>query len=398
MIAPIPKTFDLAIVGGGLVGNSLACALAKSGLSIALIEVAASARTVLSFDQRKLALAQKSIEVLSAFGVLARLQQLPTPISRIHVSRVGDFGRVMLNATEFGHKAFGGVVLAQDLGVALADSVAELENVSRYCPAIVSEINEGIDSVKLKIQQLGVESSLQARFVVAADGTQSFIRNALGIKTMNYDYGQTLFVCSLEAEKANDGTAYERFSEQGPVALLPMANGLYGSICGVAIEQAAEIAELNDASYADYMQSRFGWRVGKVLRVSSRAYYPIKRVLAERLNSTRTVLMGNAAQTIHPIGAQGFNLGLRDALCFAELIKQQGLSETITSDYALQRVLDREQTLAFSDGMVRMTSNSGLPMHILRSSALTLLGSFPSAASSLITRSMGYRSEQEVAS
>jgi 2-octaprenyl-6-methoxyphenol hydroxylase len=391
-----PKTYDLAIVGGGLVGNSLACALAKSGLSIALIEVAESARSVLGFDQRKLALAQKSIEVLSSFGVIDKLQQLPTPISRIHVSRVGDFGRVMLQATDFGHQSFGSVVLAQDLGTALVESVNELENISRYCPATVCGFNEGNEFSVLNIQQSGVESAIQARFVVAADGTQSFIRNALGIKTIDHDYGQMLFVCSLEAEKANDGTAYERFTEQGPIALLPMADGLYGSICGVNSEQAAEIATLNDASYAEYIQMRFGWRVGKILRVGARSHYPIKRVLAERLNSTRTVLMGNAAQTIHPIGAQGFNLGLRDAMCFAELLNKQGLSESITSDYALQRATDRERTLAFSDGMARMTSNAGLPIHILRSVALTLLGSFPSAASRLVSNSMGFRNTQEI--
>lgn len=391
-----PKKYDLAIVGGGLVGNSLACALAKSGLSIALIEVAESARSVLGFDQRKLALAQKSIEVLSSFGVLDQLQQLPTPITQIHVSRVGDFGRVMLQATDFGCQSFGRVVLAQDLGAALVNSVCELKNVSRYCPASVCGFNESDEFSLLNIQQSGVESTIQARFVVAADGTQSFIRSALGIKTVDHDYGQMLFVCSLDAEKANDGTAYERFSEQGPVALLPMADGMFGSICGVSSEQAAGIAALSDASYAEYIQMRFGWRVGKILRVGPRSHYPIKRVLAERLNSKRTVLMGNAAQTIHPIGAQGFNLGLRDAMCFAELVYKQGLSESITSDYALQRAADRERTLAFSDGMARMTSNTGLPSHIVRSIALTLLGSFPSAASRLVSNSMGFRSAQEV--
>lgn len=390
------KTYDLAIVGGGLVGNSLACALAESGLSIALIEVAESARSASGFDQRKLALAQRSISELSDLGILQRLQQPATSIKRIHVSRAGDFGRVLLQAVDFGHEAFGSVVLAQDLGVALVEQVSSLKNVSRYCPATVIAYQELDDYSILQINASGTESSIQARYVVAADGTNSFIRNALGIKTLEHAYGQTLFVCSLEAEKSNDGTAYERFSEQGPVALLPMADGMYGSICGVSAANAAEIMALDDAHYAEYIQTRFGWRVGKIKRVGTRSHYPIKRVLAERLNSKRTVLMGNAAQTIHPIGAQGFNLGLRDALCFAELISEQGLSESITSDYATQRALDRERTLALSDGMARMTANSSFSSHLMRSMALSFIGSVPSIAAPLVTQSMGFRSNTGV--
>lgn len=390
------KTYDLAIVGGGLVGNSLACALAESGLSIALIEVAESARSALGFDQRKLALAEASIKALLGFGVLQRLQQPPTSIKRIHVSRIGDFGRVLLQAADFGHEAFGGVVLAQDLGAALVESVGALKHVSRYCPATVIAHQELDDYSILKINASGAESTIQARYVVAADGTHSFIRNALGIKTIEHDYEQTLFVCSLEAEKANDGTAFERFSEQGPVALLPMADGLYGSICGVSTANASEIMALDDARYAEYIQSRFGWRVGKIKRVGTRSHYPIKRVLAECLNSKRAVLIGNAAQTIHPIGAQGFNLGLRDALCFAELISEHGLSETITADYATQRASDRERTLALSDGMARMTANSSFSSHLMRSIALSFIGSVPSLVTPLVTQTMGFRSNAGV--
>jgi 2-octaprenyl-6-methoxyphenol hydroxylase len=171
-----------------------------------------------------------------------------------------------------------------------------------------------------------------------------------------------------------------------------MAGGLYGSICGVSVANAAEIMALDDAHYAEYMQSRFGWRVGKIKRVGMRSHYPIKRVLAECLNSKRAVLMGNAAQTIHPIGAQGFNLGLRDALCFAELISKQGLSESLTNDYATLRFSDRERTLAMSDGMARMTANNSFSSHLMRSFALSFIGSVPSIATPLVTQSMGFRS------
>jgi len=390
-VQPQSDPFDLAIVGGGLVGSSLACALEPLGLRVALIEAAESAQAVPGFDQRKLALSKLSLEALSAIGVLGRLRQQPTAIERIHVSRTGDFGRVLLKADDFGHAAFGGVVLAQDLGHALSEQVASLENTRRFCPASLEACSLDGPVAELSLQTPDGAQRIQARWVAAADGTQSSIRGALGIGTLEHDYRQSVFVCSLQAEKASDGTAYERFSEQGPVALLPMADGQYGSICGVASGHEHAVAQLSDAGYADYLQQRFGWRVGKIQRVGKRSHYPLKRVLAERIAAKRCVLLGNAAQTIHPIGAQGFNLGLRDALGFAALAGRHGLDDGLADRYAQSRAGDRERTLAFSDGLARLTGNQGLPMHALRSLALSALGIKPQWAAPMVSAAMGMR-------
>ncbi len=389
-----PDSYDLAIVGGGLVGSSLACALEPFGLRIALIESAQSAQTASGFDQRKLALSKLSLEALAKFGVLDRLQQPATAITQIHVSRVGDFGRVLLKAQDFGHAAFGGVVLAQDLGMALAEQVSRLKNTQRFCPASVTAFGMEEDAAHLSIASPDAKQTLRARFVVAADGTQSFMRQALAIGTREHDYQQQLFVCSLMAEKGSDGRAYERFSEQGPVALLPMANGQFGSICGVSSSQADAIAALSDSAYIAYLQQRFGWRVGKIQQVGKRSHYPLKRVLAEKIAAPRCVLMGNAAQTIHPIGAQGFNLGLRDALSFAQLIQQFGLIDGLSARYAQSRADDRERTLAFSDGLAKLTSNQSLPLHALRSMALSVLGQAPHLAAAMVSSAMGMRHHQ----
>lgn len=390
-----PETFDLAIVGGGLVGSSLACALEPFGLRIALIEAAQSAQAASGFDQRKLALSKLSLEALMQLGVLQRLQHQPTAITQIHVSRVGDFGRVLLTASEFGHAAFGGVVLAQDLGAALVGQVSVLKNTQRYCPANVTGFSMSDDGAELHIDTATEGKRLiRAKFVVAADGTQSFVRQALAIGTLEHDYQQHIFVCSLHAEKPSNGIAYERFSEQGPVALLPMSEGQFGSICSVSTEHATAIASLSDSAYCEYFQQRFGWRVGKILLVGKRAHYPLKRVLAERIAVPGCVLMGNAAQTIHPIGAQGFNLGLRDVLSFAQIIKQHGLSDDLPMRYAQSRVQDREQTLTFSDGLAKLTSNQGFPMHALRSIALSSLGQMPQLAASMVSSAMGMRHQQ----
>ena len=385
--------FDLAIVGGGLVGSSLACALADSGLRIALLEAAESERAPPGFDQRKLALAERSLATLSRLEVLPGLAVQPVPIRRIHVSRAGDFGRILLDADAFGHTCFGGVVLARDLGHALASRVAALPAITRICPAVVTAYAAAQHAAQLTYRTPDGETTLQTRWVIAADGTQSFLRAAAGIGVETHDYGQTLFVCSVQAERDSDGTAYERFSEHGPVALLPMANGAYGAVCGVAAAQADTVAALADDAYAGYLQDRFGWRVGRLRSVGARSRYPLRRVLARRLVSGPVIVIGNAAQTIHPIGAQGFNLGLRDAIGLAEAVLSHGVGPALGAGYAASRTHDRERTLAFSDGLARITANPGLPLHLLRSLGLALLGSAPGLVSGLVGGAMGYRDE-----
>ena len=383
--------YDILILGGGLVGNSLACALEGRGYRIGLVEASAPHASPPGFDERKLALSAASLNALAAIGVLAGLATAPSPIRKIHVSRTGDFGAVRLRADEFGREAFGGVVLARELGLALEARLAALSDLRLLRPATVAGLRLHGDGYAVEIQREGQAQTLTTRLLVAADGTRSFARNALGIGTIEHDYRQTLVVCSLAAERIADGTAYERMSEQGPVALLPM-DRMYGAICGVARDDAQRVLALGDDGYREYFQQRFGWRAGRVARVGKRSAYPIVRVLAERLTAPRAVLMGNAAQTIHPIGAQGFNLGLRDALTLAELLAGGDPGDGAVLDaYVDARQEDRERTLAFSDGLARLTANDEFPMPMLRSLGLLALGHLPGLSAPLVSGAMGFR-------
>jgi len=386
----VKPEFDILILGGGLVGSSLACALEGRGYRIGLVEASLPSGSPPGFDERKLALAAASVNALTALGVLSGAEVL-SPLRRIHVSSAGDFGVVRLEASDSGREAFGGVLTARELGLALERRVAGLADLRLLRPETVTGVQAQDDFVSVRLRSEKQERSVATRLLVAADGTRSFARGALGIATEEHDYGQTLLVCSVATDRAADGTAYERFTRQGPVALLPMGQE-YGAICAVPGAEAGAIMALDDADYASYFQSRFGWRAGRIERVGRRSAYPIVRVLAERVAGPRTILVGNAAQTIHPIGAQGFNLGLRDALTLAELLDEGDPgSADLLEAYVAARSEDRQRTLAFSDGLARSTANPSLSMQVMRSFGLMALAHVPGLSSPLVAGAMGFR-------
>jgi len=245
------------------------------------------------------------------------------------------------------------------------------------------------------------EHLLRTRLLVGADGTRSGVRDALGIGADEHDYAQTLFVTRLRTERAPDGTAYERFGNDGPTALLPRGDRHFGLIHGVAREEADAVAAMDEAAFLARVQEAFGWRAGRFLSCGARSAYPITRVMALALTAPRAVLVGNAAQTIHPIGAQGFNLGLRDALTLAELIEdtRRGDSGFDCGDAALlarhvqRRQDDRARTVAFSHGLARFTSNDSELLRPLRSLGLFAADRMPSAQAFLVGAAMGYRGD-----
>ncbi|MBD9376951.1 2-octaprenyl-6-methoxyphenyl hydroxylase [Pseudoxanthomonas sp. PXM04] len=387
---------DVVIVGGGLVGASLAIALDRLGIDVGLVEATPGTTMPAVFDQRNLSFAAATVNALTALGVMRKLRAAPGPIRRIHISRQGDFGRVRLEATDYGRDSFGQVVVARDFGEALEARLRELDHVTRYRPARFVALEEGGEGGRrLRLAGEAGEQILDARLLVAADGTRSQLRDALGIGAQEHDYAQTLFVARVRAEHAPDGTAYERFTATGPTALLPRGDRHFGAIHGVPSEQAANVAGLDEAAWLGRLQQAFGWRIGRFLASGERSAYPIARVVAERLTAPRAVLVGNAAQTLHPIGAQGFNLGLRDALTLAELIGQGGDpgADSLLRTYADRRAEDRQRTLAFSDGLARLTANPAPLLRPLRSLGLAAVDVSPTLQAYLVGGAMGFRGD-----
>ena len=387
---------DVVIVGGGLVGASLAIALARQGVEVGLVEAAPAGQMPAVFDQRNLSFAAATVNALTALGVMQQLRTPTGPIRRIHISRQGDFGRVRLEAQDYGRATFGQVVVARDFGEALEARLAGLSQLTRYRPArFVDFAPDEAGHRALRIADAEGERTLHARLVVAADGTRSAVRAALGIGVDEHDYGQTLLVARVRATQAPDGTAYERLGDDGPTALLPRGDRHWGVVHGVAREQAETVAALDDAAWLARLQHAVGWRIGRLVASGERSAYPIARVVAQRLVADRAVVLGNAAQTIHPIGAQGFNLGLRDALTLAEEIARgddPGAASRLAA-YAARRREDRERTLAFSDGLARLTANPSPLLKPVRSAGLVAMEAQPSLQAFLVGGAMGFRGD-----
>jgi 2-octaprenyl-6-methoxyphenol hydroxylase len=308
---------DVAIIGGGMVGASLAVGLAGTGVSTLLVEgTAPGSKIQPSFDDRTTALGNASRRIFQGLGVWERLAPEAAAIRTIHVSDAGRFGFARLIAAEQGIDAFGYVIPNRVIGAALWERLQGAKDVLLRVPARPEQVEIADQAVTFRV---GSES-VSARLVVAADGAHSVVRAAARIEADVEDYDQIAIVANVAADRPHDGTAYERFTESGPLAVLPLHDGSYGVIWTCTPARATEVLSFDNNTYLRELQERFGWRAGRFVRAGVRASYPLKLTRAATTVAARTVLIGNAAQALHPVAGQGFNLGLRDAAMLAEVI------------------------------------------------------------------------------
>ena len=351
---------DVAIAGGGMVGLSLAAALAELPLDVVVIEpVAPDAELQPSFDSRTTALSNGSRRVLEGIGAWAPIASRATAIQRIHVSERGRFGTAILTAEEQGVAALGHTIENRLLGQALRERVAGFPRV-RILHDRVAGLDPGADPSA--IETAGGER-YTARLVVAADGAQSSLRAALGVGASISDYGQRAIVAHVDTTRFHNYTAYERFTPDGPIAVLPIGEGRSAIVWTLAPEAAARVLALEDGAFLAELQQAFGLRLGRFTRVGRRQAYPLALTKAARLIAPRAAILGNAAQSLHPVAGQGFNLALRDVALLAELIASAAGGDpgapALLERYAREREPDREAVIRFTDALVR---GFGLPL------------------------------------
>jgi 2-octaprenyl-6-methoxyphenol hydroxylase len=390
--------FDIIIIGGGMVGASLARALAGCGLQIAVVEAwpLDSVRQP-SYDDRAIALAYGSRLILQGIGVWEGLQAAAEPIRHIHVSDRGHFGFTRLEADEMEADALGYVATGHALGEALLQGLDAVPNVTLFCPASLERfrITEQSVEVDLLVGADKESRSLSGRLLVAADGTRSAIREQLGIGVDAWAYGQTAVISNLTPGVTPNGTAFERFTDAGPMAMLPLTKGRYGMVWTLADEMVEEVLALDDSAFLQRVQERFGYRLGRFQKTGAHVTYPLKLIRAKEHVRHRVALIGNAAHAVHPITGQGFNLGIRDVAVLADLLHdafhQDGDigSMGVLEHYARWRHRDQQAVALMTDGLVRLFTNPLLPVRCARNLGLLGLDLLPPAKRLLTRQFMG---------
>lgn len=399
--------YDIIIAGGGMIGTSLGIALAPLNLRVAVVEaVARGAAQQPSFDDRSTALSRSSQRTFEAMGLWPDVVAAATPIRSIHVSDKGRFGFSHIDADEQDVEALGYVVINRVLGEVLQSSFARVEGLDFVCPAMIRDVSISEEAITAGIDAPDGPRSLRCQLLVAADGANSTVREMIGISAARVDYDQCAVVGNVLPERPPANRAYERFTRDGPIAMLPVADNRAAFVWIASPDRAAELLALPDAAFADRLQDIFGYRLGRFSKVGKRAAYPLALTKANGLIARRSVVVGNAAHGLHPVAAQGFNLGMRDVaalcdcICDAQLANRSAHdsaqagppdpgSATILDNYAKWRYRDQRKVVRSTDGIVRLFGDQRRPVKFLRDVGMLAFDLVPGVRKTFAKHTMG---------
>lgn len=398
------RQVDVTLVGGGMSGAVLALSLAAlrkpdgSPLSILLLEASApdtqvSAPLHPGFDARAIALAAGTCEALERRGLWPLFAPHCAPITHIHVSDRGHCGQTRLSAAEYGLPALGQVIELAAVGHALQQAMAACKQIRVVCPARVGDIQPREEAVRLTLES---GEQVDTRLLVAADGGNSFVRQHFKLAATRHDFEQSAIIATVKTAEDPAGRAFERFTEQGPLALLPMQEGLSSLVWSVARHEVDELMGLDEAAFLARLQAAFGWRLGRFERTGQRHVYPLVLTACDYPLAQRTVLVGNAAHALHPIAGQGFNLGMRDldlltdAIASALAAGEDIGSFSVLNGYWQQRKVDQAQTVWLTSSLAQLFSNGHDPLVAGRNLALSLMGRFSCLKAPLSSRTLGF--------
>jgi 2-octaprenyl-6-methoxyphenol hydroxylase len=395
-----PRGCDVLIAGGGAVGSALACALAELPLDVVLVEArAAQLLEQPGFDARVTALANGSQQILSSLDLWSELAGYTEAIRSIHISERGRFGAARINASEEHVPALGYTVENQSLGRVLWERLQRSRRLTVVAPATVTALEREPEHAVVTVQQGAAAQRVRARLVVAADGVRSAVRAALGVETAEHDYGQRAVIFNCSTETPLEGRAYERFTERGPIALLPLIGGRAAVIWTLPEGEAERMAALRGDAFRIELQAAFGQRLGRFTRIGERHLYTLARVASGAVHGERAVLIGDAALRLHPVAGQGFNLALRDVATLADVIADalhDGTqshadvgSAALLERYAAWREADRRRVSSFTHGLIRLFGEATPGLGVGRGLGLMAFDLLPGAKALLARQTMG---------
>ena len=392
--------YDIVIAGGGMIGTSLALALSPLNLRVCVVEpVERQVAVQPSFDDRSTALSRSTQRMFEAMGLWDEIVAASTPITHIHVSDKGRFGFSHIDAEEQNVEALGYVVINRVLGEVLQSHLDNRDNVDLFCPARICDVRDGPDAVVATLDEHGKTRDVSSALMVAADGANSAVRDMLGISVQKSGYGQRAVIGNLLPEKAIANRAFERFTSQGPLAILPVADERAGFVWTVSEDDADRVMALDDGDFLQELQAEFGHRLGTLSNVGKRASYPLVLTKAVRLTAPRSVLVGNSAHGLHPVSAQGFNLGMRDVAalcdCIADALAEEadfGAQETLAR-YSEWRRGDQKKLVHFTDNLVRMFGSNKPLTRIARNVGMLAFDVVPGVRGLFAKHTMGLAGE-----
>ena len=377
--------YDIVIVGGAMTGTTLALALSaftNGKMKIAVLErQPVKQHRQSGFDARCIALSdgscQKFARIILPDGqnLWQKIQPFSTHIEQIHVSDKGHSGIVEFSAREFHLQQLGAVIELQQVGQILLQAIEQTDNIDYLCLVEIAHIECSQDGVKISLKN---DRTLTAQLLIGADGTRSEVASAVNIsQEMLHDYGQTAIIANVQTQQPHQNRAFERFTTEGPLALLPMKDNLISLVW--CVRHADELLQADESTFLTRLQQQFGWRLGRFQRCGQRFAYPLTLSRAAQHVQARTVLIGNAAQTLHPIAGQGFNLGIRDVMTLANILSYAYLQQQEIGDDALlqqyenKRKADQKQMIQLTDGLLTIFANNLLPLQIGRNLGLMAL-------------------------
>lgn len=399
---------EVIIVGGGMVGLSLALMLCKANIQVKLLEAIKYpdyddenlAPYHSSFDARNSALSRRTVQIYQELGLWDALQEHATPILEVNITEQGSFGKARLKAAQEKVESFGQVIENAWLGRVLLAEVKKQSSIELIDGVQVTSLNQDEEFAYIEAVRDGQKIELQSKLVIAADGRDSFCRKALGIGASEHDYDQVAIVTTVQTSKPHDHVGFERFSPLGPLALLPLP-GEYRRSVVWPVPKGTEgewLGEENDQHFLDALQETYGDRAGKFQKTGKRFSFPLSQVLAEKQAIGRVVLMGNAAHTIHPVAGQGFNLCMRDAHVLVRYLTEQlekgtDLGESsVLQAYEKARLKDQQRVIKFCDSVVRGFSNQNLLLRFIRNMGLMCFENIPGIKPLVANYAMGLKS------